>query len=247
MLARIIIDLKVFFRYPASIFFSLILPALMFIFFGTLFGSKTYGSYNFFQMYIPGYTTLIFYVIYIFVLSSIMVADRESGVFKRYSVTPVGSGYFFVTNLVKGIALSLVGLFIILLISKFKFSAVLTQHWPQFAISFLFTSLTFYSVSFLLVVLIPRTRILIPILALGFYPLFFLSGVFMPVELLSKSLQAIANYNPMYRMNMLLIGGWNGQLFSSTALRGDWIYLVTLLIVVYPLSVSLFRRTVLTK
>ena len=109
----------------------------------------------------------------------------------------------------------------------------------SFSIALLFSTLAILSMGFVIASLVPTARFAQPIGAVIFYPMFALSGLFVPIDSLPRSLQIVAHMLPLTYVVSLLRGIWTGA--AWTAHLVDLAALVVTGIVCLVISSKVFR------
>ena len=218
MLTHTKMEIKLFFRELISVFFTFLLPAVSFIFFGTMYGSETYNGYNFVDTYIPGMVSIVMFTTGFFTIGLQVVIDREKGVYKRLRGTPLNSSYVFSAIITKGFFCIIVGTLEIILIAKYMFDATISSSLFQFALAMIVCSLSFFAMGFLIASLAKRMQTAMAISMVAMYPMMFLSGSTLPLDKMPDVMQVISKFIPMTYVKDLLQHGWVGTLYSQPAI-----------------------------
>lgn len=233
-------ELTLFFRETLALLFTFIVPAVSFVVFGLMFRSNSYDGLDYFQAYIPSMIGIIIFTTAFFSMGLQVVIDREKGVYKRLSGTPLNQRAIFTATIIKGFFAIYVGAIEILLIAKFGFGSGLTSHPFEFFVALTFCSITFFSIGFIVSSLAKRMQTALGIALIAMYPMMFLSGATLPLEVLPEVLQKMSVFVPLTYVVNLLRDGWNGTLFTSGALV-DLGVLLGILIVSTLIGTKFFR------
>ncbi|ASS77199.1 ABC transporter [Tumebacillus algifaecis] len=217
MLTHTKMEIKLFFREILFVFFTFLLPAVSFIFFGTMFGGETYDGYSFIDTYIPGMVSIVMFTTGFFTIGLQVVIDREKGIYKRLRGTPLKSSYVFSAIITKGFFCILIGTLEIILIAKYMFDATITDTLFQFVLAMILCSLAFFSMGFLIASIAKRMQTAMAISMVAMYPMMFLSGSTMPLDSMPAVVQTISNFIPMTYVKDLLQLGWVGNLYTEAA------------------------------
>jgi ABC-2 type transport system permease protein len=218
MLAHTKMEIKLFFREAIAVFFTFLLPAVSFIFFGTMFGSETYNGYNFVDTYIPGMVAIIMFATGFFTIGLQVVIDREKGVYKRLRGTPLSPSYVFAAIITKGFFVIIAGTLEIILIAKYMFDAAISDSLFQFLLAVILCSLSFFALGFLIASIAKRMQTALAISMVAMYPMMFLSGSTLPLDKMPKVLQVVSKFIPMTYVKDLLQHGWVGTLYTEAAI-----------------------------
>lgn len=236
------VEMKLFFRETLPLLFTFIVPAISYVVFGLMFQANSYDGLDYFQAYIPSMIAIIIFTTSFFSMGLQIVIDREKGVYKRLKGTPLNQSAIFTATVIKGFFAIYVGVVEILLISKFGFGTRLTEHPFEFFLALLFSSVTFFSIGFIVSSLAKRMQTALGIAMVLMYPMMFLSGATIPLEAYPDVLQKLSVIVPLTYVVNVLRDGWNGTLFTSDSLI-DIFVLAGILLVSTMISIKYFRWT----
>jgi ABC-2 type transport system permease protein len=107
------------------------------------------------------------------------------------------------------------------------------------ALAFVLGSLSFFSLGFVLASVMPTARTAQVVGMVIFYPMLFLSGAGMPLELLPDGVRKFSNFLPLTHVVTLLRGLWTGDAWNQHIT--EVIVLVSLLVVGVLISAKTFR------
>ena len=96
-----------------------------------------------------------------------------------------------------------------------------------------------FAVGYLIASLAPNARAAQVIGMVLLYPMLFLSGATIPIEVMPESVQAISNFLPLTYIVRLLRGLWFGESWGSLALETG--VLVAVLVICTAIAVRVFR------
>jgi len=105
----------------------------------------------------------------------------------------------------------------------------------SFVVALVIATWSILSIGFLIAAVVPTARFAQPIGAVILYPMFVLSGLFIPITLLPSWLRHL----PLTYAVSLLLGIWQGEPWSAHV--GDVIGLVVVFVVCTALSARVFR------
>ncbi|WP_124728422.1 ABC transporter permease [Staphylospora marina] len=216
LLAHTRLEVTLLFREVIAVFFSFLLPGASFVIMGKIFGDQVYSTGTYFETYIPSMMGIIIFATCLFAVGLQVVIDREKGVYKRLKGTPINPFHVLVALLAKGFIAIYVGVVEILVLARLVFDVSLTPHLLQFLGAVTWATLSFLGLGFLMVSV---TRRMQTALAFGFicmYPMMFLSGSFFPLDMMSDFWKDVAQFNPLFHANQLMILGYKGDLFTQT-------------------------------
>jgi len=207
-------DLKLYFRDYITIFWVLIYPILMLGIFGSMYGDQPgiAPGTRYIDYYVPALCVLNVISVSLFTLNINMITQRESGVLRRYRVSPVSKSSILASHAVQGVILVLLGAFELIVISKLvwdiEISAIATL---QLAICLLFGCLCFFTLGFAMSGLTKTAGAGSGFAMVIFFPMLFLSGIMMPIELLPNILQTLSDWLPVAYYVTLAQEVWLGE------------------------------------
>ena len=177
-------DQRVYWRSPASVFVTVLLPLIFLFIFTGLFGSETieeYGGIKVSTYYVPGIITLAVVSATLQSLAINLTEARESGRLKRVRATPLPPWAFVAGRVGNAFVISVLMTVLVTLIGHFLFDvAIPTETIPALLVTLVVGAFTFSCLGFALTAAIPSQEAAPPITNVTLLPLYFLSGVFIP-------------------------------------------------------------------
>lgn len=207
-------DLLMFSRELFYMIFTIIIPPATYIFMGQLFGDQTYaGNLNYAETYTPSFILLITFGVIFFAFGFDQVMNRTTGVEKRISLSPVPKNTLLLSGILKSIIITSIGFFLVYVIG------MLVYHLSFEPLRFLSAYGFFIILNAILLIISSAIYSLFKSMNAAlvfsiviFQVVLFTGGFAMPIDMMPKFVQIIANLNPLYHMNNLFIAIWNGQL-----------------------------------
>jgi len=192
-------DLKLYFRDYITIFWVLIYPVLMLAIFGSMYGDQPgfEEGTRFIDYYVPALCVLNVISVSVFTLNINIITQRESGVLRRYRVSPVRKTAVLASHSLQGVILVILGAIEIIAVSKLIWDVNI--EWSGFALLFcclLYGCLCFFSIGFAISGLAKSAGAGSGLAMIIFFPMLFLSGIMMPIELLPSIMQSISDWLP---------------------------------------------------
>jgi len=233
------IELKVFMREPLSAFGSILIPVLLFVMFGrlgrTMLPPAAYASNTFFRVNLPVLVAVLITLNAVLSLVAIISIYREGGILKRLRATPLRPWTILTAHVLVKLLLTAVTLALMLLAGRRYVAAGLHPPVVSFSIALIITTWSILSIGFLIASVVPTARFAQPVGAVVLYPMFVLSGLFIPREVIPPWLSHL----PLNYAVSLLEGIWTGDPWSAHV--GDVLALVIVFVVCTALSAKLFR------
>ncbi|PPE04484.1 hypothetical protein EELLY_v1c01640 [Entomoplasma ellychniae] len=210
MIAIIKLELIKFLKNPFSLFFSFLLPFILLIFEGTVFGVKLY--------YIgPGLIIMNAATLTISILTNSLFNDRITKITKQISITQLSILKYMFGKLIFNYILFLINFFIITFFSFLIFKI----YWTLFIIiSLLFITtiafLTFFFISVIISSSLETYKNCSFTALICFYIILFLSGSVIPAELFPNWVKIIQILIPSGSAILIIVNLKEGIILSST-------------------------------
>ena len=193
-------DQKTFWRDPASVFFTVMLPIIFLFIFATIFGNDTIqelGGIKTTTYYVPAILTLA-------VISATMVSpaisitqDRENGVLKRVRGTPLPSWVFIAGRIGNGVVISLLMAVLVTAIGRLVYDvAVPDTTLPAVLLALAVGAAAFSCLGLALTTVIPSEDAAPAVTNVVALPLYFISGIFIPESEIPDGVLQVADVFP---------------------------------------------------
>mgnify|MGYP002621833673 FL=1 len=193
-------DLLVFWRSPASVFFTVLLPIIFLFIFQGLFGDERIPELGMkvSTYYVPGILTLAIVSATTQSLAMNLTVDRESGRLKRVRATPLPAWVFVAGRVSNSFVTCVLMVVVVTAIGAIFYGVdVPTNTLPALLVSLLVIAFAFSSLGFALAALIPSEESAAPIANVALLPLYFLSGVFIPETEIPDGVLRVAEVFPV--------------------------------------------------
>jgi len=236
------IEIKLFLREPIGAFFTLVFPLMMLFLFGAIYGndpSPYFNGYGTVDVSVPAYTAMIISTTGIMGLTITMSAYREKGILRRLRATPLRPQTILIAQVVVIFMMTAAGMFLLILAGKLVFDLRFDGNPISVALAFVLSSLSFFSLGFVLAAVMPNARTAQVVGMVIFYPMLFLSGAGLPLEMLPDGMLKFSKFLPLTHVVTLLRGLWTGGTWNQHTT--EVIVLVSLLIGGVLISAKTFR------
>jgi ABC-2 type transport system permease protein len=233
------IEIKVFMREPLGAIGSIVMPVLVFLLMGRL--ARTMGpgrdlsTSNFFRVNVPVFVAILIALNAVLSLVAIISIYREGGILKRLRATPLRPWTILTSHVLVKLSLTAVTLALMLLAGRRYYPVVTDVNALSFGIALIITTISILSVGFLIASIVPTARFAQPIGAIILYPMFVVSGLFIPMQILPAWMQHL----PLSYAVSLLQGIWRGEAWSMHV--GDVVGLTVVFVLCTALSARVFR------
>jgi len=195
-------DLKVFVRNPAALFFTAILPVIFLTLFVSIFGNNraggAYGNIRVSTLQVPAFIALAVVSASFVGLAMGLVSLREDGVLKRVRGTPVAPWIVFAGRIGTAFVSAAIVTAILCAIGAMAFGVTLpTTTLPGLVATLAVGAASFCALGIAYTRLIPSEDAGPAMTNAVVLPLYFISGVFVPVSELSHGLRTVAGLLPV--------------------------------------------------
>ena len=195
-------DLKLFVRNPAALFFTAILPVIFLALFVAIFGNERageeYGNVRVATLQVPAFIALAVVSASFVGLAMGLTSIREDGVLKRVRGTPVPPWIVFAGRIGTALVSTTVVTVILCAIGAVVFGVTLpTNALPGLVLTLAAGAAAFCALGIAFTALI-RSEDAAPAMTNAVVlPLYFISGVFVPVSQLPDGLAKLAGFLPV--------------------------------------------------
>ena len=193
-------DQRVFWRSPASVFFTVMFPLLFLFIFNTLFGDGQVESLGLSvtTYYVPGIITLAVVSATTQSLAINLTGDREAGRLKRVRATPLPAWAFVAGRVGNSFVTSILMVALVAAIGRIAYDVPLPGRTiPALLVTLLVGAAAFSCLGFALTAAIPNDDAGPPITNVVLLPLYFISGVFVPESEIPEGALNIADLFPV--------------------------------------------------
>ena len=201
-------------REPVGMFFTIAFPPLLLVLFGVIYGnepSAMFGGRGSMDVSIPAYTALVLGVVGFIGIPVTIAAHREAGVLRRFRATPLRPVTYIASDVVSNLAMTLVGMGGLVLVGWALFRVRFEGHVGAVLVAVVLSALAMFSMGYLIASLAPTARAAQLIGLAVFYPMTFLSGAGLPLELLPAGVRRVSDLLPLTFVVKLLRGLWIGD------------------------------------
>jgi ABC-2 type transport system permease protein len=236
------LEIKIFVREPLGLIGGIAIPVVMFVVLGRMAGprlQKTPASPPALSMDVAIFAALLIAASAVLSLVTIIAIYREGGILKRLRATPLRSHTILTAHVLVKLLFTVVTLTIMIAAGRRYLPATASVPFVSFALALLFCTITILSLGFLIASVVPTARFAQPMASLILYPMFGVSGLFVPVESLPPMLQSLSRAMPIRYAVSLLRGVANGEGWSTHL--GDVAALTVMFLVFTAVSSRVFR------
>ena len=206
-------DQRIFWRNPASVFFTVLLPIIFLLIFATIFGNdeiEELGGLTTTTYYVPAILTLAVVSATMQSLAISLTVDRENGILKRGRGTPMPRWVFFSGRIGNAIVTSLLMLVLVSAIGWLLYGVeVPWDKAPAVLLALVVGAAAFCCLGIALTAAIPSEDAAAPISNFAVLPLYFLSGVFIPESEIPDGVLSFADHFPIRPFFEAFLASWD--------------------------------------
>jgi ABC-2 type transport system permease protein len=237
-----LMEFKVFLRNPTGAFFTIIFPLMLILVFGSIYGNGAnpdFGGYGIVDVYVPSFTGMIVAISALTVLNTDVATAREKGILRRLKATPLRPLTILTAKVAMVFSITSIAMVLMVVAAQFAFGLRFNGNPIEVIAAFILSSFSFFAFGLVIASVMPNVR---AAESFGFILLFlmlFLSGVFVPFEIVPDAVQQVAEIFPMTHVTALMRGLWVGQ--SITDHLTEIAVLAGILVAGFLISAKIFR------
>jgi len=206
-------DQKTFWRNPASVFFTVMFPVMFLVIFDLVFGGSDQIhslGVNVSTYYVPAIITLAVVSATFQNLAMSVTIDREFGILKRGRGTPLPDWVFFAGRIGNSLVVSFVMLVLLSAIGRIAYGVQIPwDRLPAVVVTLSIGAAAFCCLGLALTGAIPSQSAAAPITNIAIFPLYFLSGVFIPESEIPDGVLHVADLFPVRHFFEAFFTAWN--------------------------------------
>jgi len=206
-------DQKTFWRNPASVFFTVMLPLIFLLIFATIFGNdriEELGGVKTTTYYVPAIISLAVVSAAMQSLAISLTVDRENGLLKRTRGTPLPSWVFIAGRIGNSCVVSVLMLALLAGLGRLLYGvAIPWERLPAVLVTLAVGAACFCCLGIAITAAIPSEDAAAPITNVAVLPLYFLSGVFIPESEIPAGVLHVADAFPIRHFFEAFFVAWD--------------------------------------
>ena len=236
------IEFKLMLRNFMTVFFSLVFPIMMLAIFGGMYGnvpSKSMNGFGAVDVMVPSYICMVIAVSGIMSLPMTIAQYREKKILKRFMASPISPMDILYSQVFVNFIMTVAGMIVLMVVGFVAFDLHFNGNVLWAILSFILITLSIFSLGLLIAGVSPDGKTANVISYLIYFPMLFLSGAAIPIEIMPKAIVTISKFLPLTYGVDLLKGVWLGQ--DSTKYLLDIVVLAGILILCSFVSLKAFK------
>jgi ABC-2 type transport system permease protein len=205
-------DQKIFWRNPASVFFTAVFPLLFLFIFATFFKNAEIEGLD-----VDGATYYVPAIVALSVISATTVklamnlsSEREAGMLKRLRGTPLPPSVFVAGRVGNSLVISLILVVLVSVIGALFYGvSIPTETLPAVFVTLAVGAASFSCLGFALAAVIPSEDAAPAVTNALVFPLYFISGVFVPADEIPDGILHFADIFPIRHFFEAFFTAWD--------------------------------------
>jgi ABC-2 type transport system permease protein len=217
-------DQKVFWRNPASVFFTVMLPLIFLFIFATIFGNDEIEERGVktTTYYVPAIVTLAVISATMQSLAINLTEDRERGLLKRVRGTPLPTPVFVAGRVGNSLVVSILVVVLVAVIGRLVYDVSLPEETiPAVLVTLAVGAFAFCCLGFALTAAIPSEDAAPAISNATVLPLYFISGIFIPDSEIPEGVLQVADLFPIRHFFEAFFTAWDPNTVGAGFEWGD--------------------------
>lgn len=233
---------KVFLREPVVVVFGIVFPAVLLLVIGTVFPGATevnaqLGNRSLVEIYAPAAAVMAVLTLGIAMLPQALGLDRERGILRRLSATPAHPRLLVAAHVAVQAVAATIATVAAVLVAVLAFDLPLPQSPAWFVLVFVLSTAALLAIGVLIGALVPTAQAGVGVGMLLYFPMLFVAGIYLPLEIMPDGLQTISSWTPPGAAANALGDAWAGTAPGG----GSLVLLVVTAIVAGGLATRFFR------
>lgn len=213
-----VVQFKLFIREPVAAFFALAFAPIVLVLFGFIYGNDPvpqFGGLGSIDIAVPGYTAMIIGTVGLMSVPIATAARREAGVLRRFMATPLRPLTYMVTDVLVYLLVTILGIGLLFAIARVAYNVRLEGSVFSVLLAIALGAFAFMALGYFLAGIAPTARVAQVVAMVVFYPMMFLSGATIPLEVMPEGVRQVARFLPLTHVVTLVKGLWYDDAWSA--------------------------------
>ncbi|MGX6977794.1 ABC transporter permease [Vagococcus elongatus] len=238
----IVTQFKVFYRNFINVFFVFVFPVFFIILFGEIYGNDPSSFFNgkgTLDVSTPAYIAMIISVTGIMSFPLTIANYREQKILKRLKATPMNPVNLLVSEILVNVVMTILGVILLFFVASMRYGVEFSGNLKQFILAFLLSIFSTFSIGGVIASISSNVKMANAIANLVYFPMLFLSGATIPIEIMPESIQEFSKFIPLTHAVNLLKKTWLGEGIAWGS--SNVIVLIVILIICTAISAFYFK------
>lgn len=207
-------ELRLFIRNFFSFFFTLVLPLLLLLLFGGIYGNTPIyegAESKMMDICVPAYAVMVTGVTGLMSFPLTLSDYKEKKIYKRFDATPAGKKKIMLAQAFINLIMTLIGISILLIAGKLLYNIQIKGTFLSVCTSLLLSIAAMFSIGFLFTAVGRDLKSTNLLCYLFYFIMLFLSGATIPDMLFPETMKKISNIMPMTHAVDLMQGVFAGD------------------------------------
>jgi len=189
------------------------------------------------EVYAPVGIALGLATVALSILPATLGGDREKGILRRLSTTPVHPSALVIAHLVVQLVVVTCATLAAITLGMLVFGLPFPQSPGWFLLSYLLGAVSLLAVGSLIGAFVPTASSGQAVGMLLYFPLLFFAGVYIPLQVMPQGILTVSNYTPSAAAVQALTTSWAGNVPATSSL----VVMAAYVLVAGGLAVLFFR------
>ncbi len=214
-----VVEFKLLFRNFYSVFFAFAFPVGMLLLFGSIYGNEpveSFGGFGTIDLTAPAYMCMVIAVTGLMSLPLTVAQYRERKILKRFMASPINPSRILTAQVIVNLIMTVMGMAALLIVGALVFRLqVYGSFWPILFSLFLIT-ISMFSIGLVIAGVSSNGRMATVLSYLIYFPMLFLSGATIPIEIMPDHVSHFAKVLPLTHGVELLKRVWTGGALADS-------------------------------
>jgi ABC-2 type transport system permease protein len=240
------VELKLFVREPVTLVFSSILPLLILLVMGEIFGKyvDTDGMYRgvtAMDYYIPVYIGVVLAAVGTIAIPVHIANYRERGILRRFQASSLSVRSLFSAQLIVGVIITVASMILLIVAAVVFYHIRMPHNIGLIVLSSILAMFCFTAIGLFLGFILPSARAAQGVGVPLFFVMFMISGAGPPRAAMSAVMRDVGQALPLWHVTTLIQDAWLGFGWNT----GASLILVGILILATAVTFRVFRKALI--
>jgi ABC-2 type transport system permease protein len=228
LINQIKLETNLWLRQKETVFWTLAFPILFMFLFGSIWSDDTWGNMPAINYLLPGIIVMALMTTCIVATATGLVEEREKGIFRRISLTPLKKHTLIGGHVVNRYLIVLIQAVLLIAIGVGIFKASINGNLLLFWAILTLGAISFLAIGFALTGLIKSAKSAHPLCMIVLFILMLLGGCFFPPDVIPEFLTPVCDALPSTRLSEALMevainGAGIGVIWQDVLVLGGWL------------------------